>query len=65
MTRTTQTEALPLKSDIGALANRINASTQSIHTKIDKQMGHGINYALSDYRVYRQGIQVSEAQQKN
>lgn len=52
-----QSEVLPLPSDSGALANRINQATRSSHSKINNLINLKIIFALRDYRIYRQGIQ--------
>lgn len=56
-TRFTQLEVLPLKTDLGALGNRINLETRSLHNKIDKMMTLKFALLLRDYKIYRQGIQ--------
>ncbi|CAH6722981.1 heme-binding protein Hmx1p [[Candida] jaroonii] len=52
-----QEEIIPLKTDVGALGNRINKDTRSLHNKIDKQMTLKFALALRDYKIYRQGLQ--------
>lgn len=52
-----QEEVLPLKTDIGALANRINLETRSLHNKVDKQMTLKFAIAFRDAKIYRQGLQ--------
>ncbi|CDK24494.1 unnamed protein product [Kuraishia capsulata CBS 1993] len=56
--RITQSEVLPLKSDLGALANRINKRTQTAHNSINKLMVLKFSLALRDAKIYRQGIQM-------
>lgn len=56
-TKIAQPEILPLKSDVGALANRINTETRSLHDKIDKQVTLKIAIAYRDPKIYRQGLQ--------
>lgn len=56
-TKIPQLEVLPLKTDIGALANRINAETRSHHNKVDKMVTFRFALALRDYKIYRQGLQ--------
>lgn len=53
----TQNEVIPLKTDVGALANRINLETRSLHNKIDKLVTLKFALALRDYKIYRQGLQ--------
>lgn len=50
-------EVIPHKTDIGALANRINLETRALHNKIDKWVTLRFALALRDYRIYRQGLQ--------
>jgi heme oxygenase len=57
MTKYSQAEIIPSKTDIGALGNRINAETKSIHDKLDKMVTVKFVLALRDYRIYRQGLQ--------
>lgn len=52
-----QAEIIPLKSDLGALGNRINSRTRRAHDVIDKQMTLKFALALRDYKIYRQGLQ--------
>lgn len=56
-TKLAQEEIIPLKTDIGALANRINMETRSLHNKIDKQMTLKFAIAMRDAKIYRQGLQ--------
>ena len=48
---------IPAKSDVGALANRINSETRAAHDKIDKLVTVKFALALRDYKIYRQGLQ--------
>lgn len=50
-------EVIPHKTDVGALANRINLETRALHNKIDKWVTLRFALALRDYRIYRQGLQ--------
>lgn len=50
-------EIIPHKTDVGALANRINLETRAQHNKIDKWVTLRFALALRDYRIYRQGLQ--------
>lgn len=50
-------EIIPHKTDVGALANRINLDTRALHNKIDKWVTLRFALALRDYRIYRQGLQ--------
>lgn len=50
-------EVIPHKTDIGALANRINLETRALHNKTDKWVTLRFALALRDYRIYRQGLQ--------
>lgn len=52
-----QNEVIPHKTDVGALANRINLDTRALHNKIDKWVTLRFALALRDYRIYRQGLQ--------
>ncbi|EGV62552.1 heme oxygenase [Yamadazyma tenuis] len=52
-----QQEILPLKNDVGALANRINTETRGLHDKIDKQVTLKLAIAYRDPKIYRQGLQ--------
>ncbi|GEQ68122.1 hypothetical protein JCM33374_g1789 [Metschnikowia sp. JCM 33374] len=56
-TKLTQHEIIPHKTDIGALANRINSETRALHNKIDKLVTLKFAIALRNYKVYRQGLQ--------
>ncbi|KAK6461973.1 heme-binding peroxidase [Scheffersomyces coipomensis] len=56
-TKLSQHEILPAKNDEGALANRINLETRSLHDKIDKMMSFRFALALRDAKLYRQGLQ--------
>lgn len=49
-------EILPKPTDIGALANRINRETRSLHNVVDKMLTLRLTYALRDARIYRQGL---------
>lgn len=48
---------IPAKSDTGALANRINLETKSIHDTMDKLVSMKFVLAMKDYKLYRQGLQ--------
>lgn len=50
-------EIIPHKTDVGALANRINMETRSLHNKIDKLVTLKFALALRDHKIYRQGLQ--------
>ncbi|KAI5953574.1 HMX1 [Candida jiufengensis] len=50
-------EIIPSKTDIGALGNRINLETRSLHDKVDKFVTLKFAIALRNYKVYRQGLQ--------
>lgn len=56
-TKLSQQEIIPLPTDIGALANRINLETRALHNKIDKLVTLKFALALRDYKIYRQGLQ--------
>lgn len=56
-TKIPQSEILPLPTDVGALANRINSNTQKEHNKIDKSVTIKFAVALRDAKIYRQGLQ--------
>ncbi|ODV91794.1 hypothetical protein CANCADRAFT_23332 [Tortispora caseinolytica NRRL Y-17796] len=56
-TRLTQEDIIPAKSDVGALANRINAETKSAHDKINGLIDIKMAFVIREPRVYRQGIQ--------
>ncbi|CUM63353.1 uncharacterized protein PRCAT00000926001 [Priceomyces carsonii] len=56
-TKLSQHEILPAKTDVGALANRINANTKECHDKVNKQMALKLAIALRDPKIYRQGVQ--------
>lgn len=53
----TEEEIIPHKTDVGALANRINMETRTLHNKIDKLVTLKFALALRDYKIYRQGLQ--------
>lgn len=53
-----QHEIIPAKTDVGALGNRINDETRSIHDKIDKMVTLKFAIAVRDPKVYRQAIQM-------
>lgn len=57
MPKLSQDDILPLPTDVGALANRINKSTRGSHSKINNLINLKIVFALRDARIYRQGIQ--------
>lgn len=52
-----QQEIIPHPTDVGALANRINLETRTLHNKIDKLVTLKFAIALRDYKIYRQGLQ--------
>lgn len=52
-----QHEIVPAKTDIGALANRINKETRTLHDKVDKMVTLKFAIAVRDAKIYRQGIQ--------
>ncbi|KAG7662591.1 HMX1 [[Candida] subhashii] len=56
-TKLNQNEIIPAKSDVGALANRINLETKSLHDTVDKLVTLKMAIALKNYKVYRQGLQ--------
>ncbi|SGZ55294.1 CIC11C00000001453 [Sungouiella intermedia] len=56
-TQLNQQEIIPQPTDVGALANRINLETRSLHNKIDKLVTLKFAIALRDYKIYRQGLQ--------
>lgn len=56
-TKLSQPEIIPLKSDLGALGNRINRDTRELHNKIDKQVTLKFALAMRDAKIYRQGLQ--------
>ncbi|KAI5967382.1 hypothetical protein KGF57_000410 [Candida theae] len=56
-TKLAQHEIIPAKRDVGALANRINLETRSLHDKVDKMVSLKMAIALRNYKVYRQGLQ--------
>ncbi|CAI5757772.1 unnamed protein product [Candida verbasci] len=56
-TKLSQHEIIPAKTDIGALANRINKETQSLHDKVDKLVTLKMAIALRNYKIFRQGLQ--------
>ncbi|KAG0682764.1 heme oxygenase [Pichia californica] len=53
-----QHEIIPAKNDIGALANRINMETRTLHNQIDKMVTLKFALAVRDPKIYRQGIQM-------
>ncbi|KAG5355916.1 Heme-binding protein [Yarrowia sp. B02] len=57
MSKLAQDDILPLPTDVGALANRINKATRGSHSKINNLINLKIVFALRDARIYRQGIQ--------
>lgn len=57
MSKLTEEETIPHKTDVGALANRINLETRALHNKIDKLVTLKFALALRDYKIYRQGLQ--------
>ena len=56
-TKLAQHEVVPAPTDMGALANRINKETRTLHNKIDKMMTLKLALALRDPKIYRQGLQ--------
>lgn len=50
-------EIIPRPTDVGALANRINLETRSLHNKIDKLVTLKFAIAMRDYKIFRQGLQ--------
>ncbi|EEQ40010.1 hypothetical protein CLUG_04138 [Clavispora lusitaniae ATCC 42720] len=56
-TKLNQQEIIPSRTDVGALANRINMETRSLHNKIDKLVTLKFALALRDYKIFRQGLQ--------
>ncbi|CCH41345.1 Heme oxygenase 1 [Wickerhamomyces ciferrii] len=57
MSKLNQHEIIPLPTDIGALANRINMSTRKEHDVVNKSVSLKFAVALRDGKIYRQGIQ--------
>lgn len=53
-----QDEIIPAKGDVGALGNRINLETRSLHDTIDKLVTLKFAIAVRDPKVYRQGLQM-------
>lgn len=51
-----QQDMIPAPNDVGALANRINKSTRSVHNRIDNLISLKMVFALRDRKIYRQGI---------
>jgi heme oxygenase len=56
-THINQHEIIPTKDDLGALANRINMETRSLHNQVDKMVTLKFALAVRDPKIYRQGIQ--------
>lgn len=56
-TKLSQHEILPLPTDVGALANRINSETRLAHDKIDKMITLKLVIAYREVKIYRQGLQ--------
>lgn len=56
-TKLSQSELVPAPGDVGALANRINKATHSIHNQINNLISIKMVFALRDPRIYRQGVQ--------
>lgn len=56
-TKLSQHEIVPAPTDVGALANRINKETKTLHNKIDRMMTLKLALALRDAKIYRQGLQ--------
>lgn len=57
-TQINQHEIIPAKNDVGALANRINSETRSLHNQVDKMVTLKFALAVRDPKIYRQGIQM-------
>lgn len=57
-TQLNQHEIIPAKDDVGALANRINMETRTLHNQIDKMVTLKFAIAVRDPKIYRQGIQM-------
>lgn len=51
-------EIIPSRTDVGALANRINLETRQLHNSIDKLVTLKFAIAVRDPKIYRQGIQL-------
>lgn len=56
-TKLNEQEIIPRPTDVGALANRINLETRSLHNKIDKLVTLKFAIAMRDYKIFRQGLQ--------
>lgn len=52
-----QQDIIPAPNDVGALANRINKATHSVHNQINNLISLKMVFVLRDPRIYRQGIQ--------
>lgn len=57
-THINQHEIIPAKNDLGALGNRINMETRSLHNQVDKMVTLKFAIAVRDPKIYRQGIQM-------
>ncbi|TID29149.1 hypothetical protein CANINC_002106 [Pichia inconspicua] len=57
-THINQHEIIPAKNDLGALGNRINMETRSLHNQVDKLVTLKFAIAVRDPKIYRQGIQM-------
>lgn len=57
LTKLGEKEIIPSRTDVGALANRINIETRTLHNKIDKMMTVKFAIACRDAKLYRQGLQ--------
>jgi heme oxygenase len=57
-TQINQHEIIPAKNDVGALGNRINSETRSLHDQINKLVTLKFAIAVRDPKIYRQGIQM-------
>lgn len=57
-TQINQHEIIPAKDDVGALGNRINLETRSLHNQVNKIVTLKFALAVRDPKIYRQGIQM-------
>ncbi|GMG38205.1 unnamed protein product [Ambrosiozyma monospora] len=57
-TKLNQHEIIPAKNDVGALGNRINMATRSLHDSINKTVTLKFAIAIREPKVYRQGLQL-------
>lgn len=53
-----QHEIIPSKNDVGALGNRINMETRSLHNQVNKIVTLKFAIAVRDPKIYRQGVQM-------